>query len=98
MEVLKKVLAVVFGILLLVLVVFVARWVGDKIRERYFAPKVIVTTNAPESIVIDTQPTMIPKVATYSAIPKTGPAEIMYLMSGFGLLSGLASLKLSRTR
>lgn len=94
----KNILAVVLGILVLILVVLLARWVGDKIKERFTTPKTVVTTNPPVETVPNTtttNPEASPTPVTYKAIPKTGP-EFVYLFTGLSTLAGVISLKFSK--
>ena len=102
MEEVRKVLAVVVGILILVAVVLLARWTGEKIREKFLVPKLpVVITNTVEnpeaapSTLLNTQnnPT-----ATVSAIPSTGPEDFGYLAMGLVFVSGLSSLALARRK
>ena len=81
MQTAKSIAAVVFGILVLVLIVFAARFVGDKIKERFTTPKTVITSNVP-TVVENTPMVEDTYTATYSAVPKTGPIEVFYLLSG----------------
>ncbi len=94
MSVAKNILAVILGILFLIFVVLLARWAGDKIKERFTTPKTVVVTNTSAPVVV-VEP---PPTATYSAaisnIPKTGPVEIFYVFSGLAAVSGIALRKI----
>ncbi len=93
MESARKIIAVVIGIAMLIFLVLVAKWTGEKIRERFFTPKPIITNQ-----ILPQQPVIVEDapVATYAAIPKTGPAETGLILLGFLLTGGLSSLALAR--
>jgi len=93
METAKTIAAVILGILILVGVVLLAKFVGDKIREKYLTPKTVVTDIAPTPNLI--VPEEMPKTATYSAIPKTGPREFGYFLIIFLLILGSSTLAVS---
>lgn len=97
MEAARKVLAVIVGILILVIVVFAARFIGQKIQQRIFTPKTVVTENLPV-VPVQTSPSLITKnnIATISAIPKTGPEDIGFVVMGLMFFGGISSLTLSK--
>ena len=101
METLRKIIAAVIGILIIVALIFFAKWLGDRIRERIFpttsnAQKVVNTTPtvaapAPTRNVPGTTKVITGKSATMSAIPATGPVETAYLLFGLLASAGVAS-------
>lgn len=95
METSKTIIAVVLGIVILIGVVILAKFVGDKIREKYLTPKTVITNTVPSPNLIIPEETSVLKTTTYSAIPKTGPMEAFYLFSGLAALSGLILRKIS---
>ncbi len=99
METTRKVLAIVIGLLIIVAVVLLARFVGDKVREKFLMPKPV----AKVSQVVPAEQAEAPQVmmtanksATYSAIPATGPESFGYLLLAILFLGGVSSLALSR--
>lgn len=89
MERVRQITAVFVGILVIVVLILLARWTGDKIRERFLSPKPVVVTK-PASIVqtLKEENKVLP-AATYSAIPSTGPANFGYFLIAMFFLSGL---------
>lgn len=99
MEGTRKVLAVVIGVIILILVVLVAKWVGEQIRQRFLTPKPPVSAPAPQVPEIPEETTPLlptPPMATISAIPRTGPEDAGYLIIGFLFLVGVSALALDR--
>ncbi len=97
METLRKIIAAIVGILIIIAIILLAKWVGDQVREKFLTPKSTVTVQ-------QTQPTENPTVeatssstATYSAIPQTGPKEESYALFAFLAIAGLASIKLAHS-
>jgi len=101
METSRKVAAAVIGLVIIIGLFFVAKWTGDKIRQRFLTPKapavVVTTTKAPQmkkdNLLGDKATTT---TATYSAIPSTGPNDWMYLVFALSFVSGLTFLRLTR--
>lgn len=91
----KTIVAVILGIAILLGVVILSKFVGDKIREKYLTPKTIITNTIPSPNLIIPEETPALKTSTYSAIPKTGPAEVFYLFSGLAVVSGIILRKIS---
>lgn len=98
METLRNILAAVFGIIILVFVILLARWTGEKVRERFFTPKQIVTvqeTTPPSLMDQKTDDKKPSTTSSVSTIPSTGPAEAIYLLSGLVAVSGIVLRKVS---
>lgn len=100
MEVLRNILAAVFGIIILIFVILLARWTGEKIRERFFTPKQIVTVQetTPPSLMdqkIDQKTDQKSAATPVSTIPSTGPAEVIYLLSGLTAAGGILLRRIS---
>lgn len=102
METLKKVVAAIIGILIIVALIFLAKWLGDRIRERVFPAKTETqtVTQTAQPNVIKPLPTRVKqttvainnaKLATISATPATGPYDAIYLMLGFVAVAGLTT-------
>lgn len=102
METLKKVVAAIIGILIIVALIFLAKWLGDRIRERVFPAKTeteTVTQVAQPNVVKPLpirvkQANITPnnaKLATISATPATGPYDAIYLLLGFVAIAGLTT-------
>lgn len=107
METLKKVVAAIIGILIIVALILLAKWLGDRIRERIFPAKTETQTAAqvtqpnvvkplPSRIKagnVVTNPSVNPnaKLATISATPATGPSEMIFVTLGFIALAGVTS-------
>lgn len=96
MEIARKVIAALVGILVIIVLVLLARWTGDQIRNRFFAPKPIV------QIIPESQPAPQPEVynpnktATYSSVPATGPADFLFPVITLLGASGTFVIHLSR--
>ncbi len=88
------------GILVIVVLVVLARWTGDRIREKFLTPKPVIETQTTQTNQTAQTTQNVaqepPKVSTYSVIPSTGPKEEAYLLFAFLAVSGIASLKLAR--
>ncbi len=85
----RNVVAAIVGVILIVILVFVAKWTGDKIREKFSKPKpepIVVSQQIPSGSLLTDN---IKKTATYSAIPKTGPNDWLYAVVGIMFISGL---------
>jgi len=100
----KRIFAILVGVLILVAVIFVARWVGEKIRENFLkpaTPQVVVlppdNTNSLTTDLTNTNPGGN-KTASYSAIPKTGPEEMGFVMMAVSMFGGLSSFALARKK
>lgn len=102
METARKVAAVLVGVLVLVVVVLLARWVGEQVRGRIFTPKTVVTAPAPTAPEVTTEkPSLLTeeqKQATVSAIPKTGPVDFLFPLIGLAMFSGVFSLSLAHRK
>ena len=94
METVRKLTAAIVGIIIIIAIILLAKWVGDRVRERFFQPRqpVVIQQQTPKQ----TQDADSAKTATYSAIPSTGPKETAYLLFAFLAVSGLASIKLAK--
>lgn len=99
MEGARKVAAIILGVVVLVGIILAARWTGEQIRQRFFAPRPTIITSVPAPAPENQESLMnLPKkspVATTSAIPKTGPAEVFYLFSGLAAASGIVLRRIS---
>lgn len=101
METGRKVVAAIVGIIVIILLVLLARWVGDQVRQRFFSSNTVIneqTVQVPQAIpttdlIVDRNAT---KSATLSAIPATGPVETFYVIASFLALTGLGSVALSK--
>ena len=90
MELLRKIFAALIGIIILILVVLVAKWTGEKIKEKFFSPKtpsVIEVENSTEgsNLVINKNK------ETYTSIPQTGPELFGLVALGFSAVGGVAT-------
>lgn len=91
----RKVVAAIVGIFLIVLLVLTAKWIGDQIRSRLVKPtQPIAVVEQPKSENLLGDNTQ--KVATYSAIPKTGPNDWLYAVAGIMLFAGFGAKQLSK--
>lgn len=99
METLKKVVAAIIGIIIIIALILLAKWLGDRIRERIFPAKTETqtVTEVTQPNVVKPLPTRIkagtvvannPKLATISATPATGPADTMFLVLGLIAFAG----------
>ena len=88
----RQVAAAIVGILIIVVLVLLARWTGDQIRERFLTPKPAVVNNQPvsPSPVVNSPETISVETpsSTLSAIPETGPADFGYFLLGLGFITG----------
>ena len=96
----RQIAAAIVGILIIVVLVLLARWTGDRIRERFLTPKLapVVAPKTTPIIIppVEPQTNVTIRTATYSAIPATGPADFGYFLIGLFFLSGLSLSALSR--
>jgi len=107
MENVRKIVAVIVGIIVIILLILLARFVGDQIRVRLFNQQPVVKEVQIDTPKVQVQPTnslitnpngkkITTRVATVSAIPATGPREdILMVLVGTGVV-GLSSLALSK--
>lgn len=104
METARKVAAAIIGVLVIILLVLFARWLGEQIRDRYFAPKPTVTVKQiipPEVGEIPVRPsgTVVTQAGTGATmvrtIPSTGPNDFGYFLIGLAFISGLVTLRLA---
>jgi hypothetical protein len=97
---LRQILGAIVGIFIIIVLILVAKWAGDRIREKFLAPKpsVVDQTESMPSQAIPT-PTPVPTPAvkgTYSStIPATGPSDFLYPLLGLFLASGFVLRKLT---
>ncbi len=85
----RNVVAAIVGVILIVVLVFAAKWTGDKIREKLSKPKpepVVVRQEIPQNSLLNDN---AKKATSYSAIPKTGPNDWLYVVVGIMFISGL---------
>lgn len=96
MESSRKVLAGIMGILVIVVLILLAKWTGDRIRERFLKPKTPVAVVTTQPVKTDNLlgDTTTDNTATYSAIPSTGPNDWLYAVAGIMFISGVV-VKLS---
>jgi len=94
--------AAVVGLVVIIAIVFLAKWLGDLIRTRFIdnkTPKVETTTtpstNATDSGAVNPTNTTY-NISTVSAIPATGPNDSAYLMLGLMAMTGISLLTLSK--
>lgn len=93
----RKVLAALVGLFVIIVLVLSAKWVGDKVREKFFTPKG-PTVNSQIIPVEDNTAQETGNQSTASAIPKTGPADVGYFVMGLLFLGGVVSLTLAKTK
>lgn len=97
----RQVTAIFIGLLIIPALILSAKWTGDRIRDKFLPAKKTPVVN------VQTTPTPAPKlspkpenkptkVATISAIPATGPADLGYALIGFVFAGGLLVRRLSR--
>lgn len=92
----RQVAAAIVGIFVIIVLIFLARWTGDRIKEKFLVPKpAVVTQIKPAPVETATNPQVAP-VSTVSAIPATGPADFGYFLIGLMFLSGLSIKFLDR--
>ncbi len=100
METSRKVAAAVIGLVIIIGLFFVAKWTGDQIRNRFLKPKapavVVTTIKTPTTKSDNLLGEKATNTATYSAIPKTGPNDWIYLVFALSFVSGLTFLRLTR--
>lgn len=88
-DLLRKIVAAVVGIIVIILIVLAAKWIGDRVRDRFFP---ISVTPTPTPVVTIT-PTKVP---TYSNIPATGPEDFAYILVALMGLGGISALAFSK--
>lgn len=100
-DLVRKIVAAVIGLVVIILIVLAAKWIGDRVRERFFPggltptpTPVITVTPVPSGYVTLTPsggPTAVP---TYSRIPATGPEDYAYIVVALMALGGIGALSL----
>lgn len=98
METLRKILAAIIGLIIIIAVVLLAKWVGDQVRLRFFTPKTVsnVQIIPPENKPAPTKPTekTNPVQTTAPATtPATGPNDWIYAAVAVLFISGIATIK-----
>ena len=95
-DLLRKIVAAVIGIIVIILIVLAAKWIGDRIRDRFF-PSSPTPTSTPT---VTQLPTNIatPTITPPGQIPSTGPMDIGYVLIGLSALGGLTTIALSKRR
>ncbi|MCL4390480.1 MAG: hypothetical protein M1484_00310 [Patescibacteria group bacterium] len=96
-ETLRKILAAVIGLLIIIALIIAAKWTGDQIRQKFFTPKTptMVEQTVPAQ---QTQPlAQNSPTATYSAIPSTGPREDAMVLLVFFALAGVVTLRFAKS-
>ncbi len=106
-DIVRKIVAAVVGLIVIILIVLAARWIGDRVRERFF-PGTITPTPTPIISPIPTgyvtlTPSQLPSgvptgVPTYSHIPATGPEDYAYVIVGLMALGGVGALSLAKKK
>lgn len=90
-------MAAVVGAVVILTLIFVAKWTGDQIRMRFLTPKQVLTevaeTKKPEAV-LGTDAAK--GTATYSAIPATGPNDLGYALLALLALAGFSFLTIAR--
>ncbi len=89
----RQIAAAIVGILVIVVLVLLARWTGDKIRERFLTPKPAVVSQPAPIVQIPKEENKVLTSATYSAIPSTGPNDWAYVALGTMAILGFGFLK-----
>lgn len=92
----RQVVAAIVGILVIVALVLLARWTGDRIRERFLAPKVPSPVQVTPVEEQEKPAATGTNTATYSAIPATGPNDLGYALLAFLALGGILSLRVAK--
>lgn len=92
-DLVRKIVAAVVGLIVIIAIVFLAKWLGDLIRTRFIDNKTpkVETTTTPSTNATDSG-----TVSTISAIPATGPNDSAYLMLGLMAVTGISVLTLSK--
>lgn len=98
METLRKVLAAIIGLIIVIAVILLAKWVGDQVRLRFFTPKTVsnvqittpVVSPAPSKTTENAGQVQTGMPAT---TPATGPNDWIYVAVAFLFISGLAIVK-----
>lgn len=104
-DLIRKIVAAIVGLIVIILIVLAAKWIGDRVRERFF-PGGITPTPIPTVSITPTpsgyvtlapsgMPTLVP---TYSNIPKTGPEDYAYVIVVLMALGGIGSLVVSKRK
>lgn len=109
MERARQIAAVFAGILVIIVLIVMARWTGDQIKQRFLTPKMATEaaslqaenmsqSPAPAeptagSNTVTPSPSQANKTATYSAIPSTGPEDIGYFFLAILAFAGIVSRK-----
>lgn len=102
METLRKVLAAIIGLIIIIAVILLAKWVGDQVRLRFFTPKTVsntqITTPANNQVPAkQTETTSQSQTGTQTTLPATtpatGPNDWIYVAVAFLFISGLAIVK-----
>ncbi len=97
----RQIVAAIVGIIIIIALILVAKWSGDRIREKFLAPKPPVVVNQTVELPQPT-PTPLPTPAvqgTYTTtIPATGPNDFGYFLIGLSFLSGASILTLAKVR
>ncbi len=100
-DIVRKIVAAVVGLIVIILIVLAARWIGDRVRERFF-PGTITPTPTPIISPVPTgyvtlTPSGVPTaVPTYTKIPSTGPEDYAYVIVGLMALGGFGALSLAK--
>lgn len=108
-DLVRKIVAAIVGLIVIIAIVLLAKWAGDLIRARFIdnkKPPVVQTptkptTNPNPTPNTNNQPGFDPKTGTYkistiSAIPATGPNDTLYILLAVMGLGGATILTLSK--
>lgn len=93
-DLLRKIAAAVVGVIVIILFVLAAKWLGDRIKERFFPGTVVVVTPTPTPVLPGY--VSVTPVPTYSTSPATGPADSLYIIVGLMALTGGSFLILAK--
>ncbi len=100
-DILRKVVAAIVGLIVIILIVLAAKWIGDRIRERFFpgtitpTPTPVVTITPIPTGYISPMPTRVP---SYSHIPATGTEDYIYVLVGLMAIGGTSALVLAKKK
>lgn len=101
-DILRKVAAAIIGVFVIILIVLAAKWIGDRVRERFFPGTTVGGTTAPTPTNSPDQsntPTLTPtSMPTYSQIPNTGAENFIYVLIGLMTLGGSSAILLAKKK
>jgi hypothetical protein len=95
-DLLRKIAAAIVGIIVIILFVLAAKWLGDRIKERFFPSTLPVVTPTTTPVPSNYPGVTVTPIPTYSTSPSTGPNDILYIVVGLMAVGGGSALVLSK--